>query len=122
NGSSLDDTAAAEIDFAQRPTPIVGRHDGDGERARHRQEGTMTENYWQRRLSRRSALRGGVLAATGLGMAALVGCGSDEDTSTATPGGGGGGGGTATATATSGPSVQRGGTLNVGFLGSTVQY
>ncbi|MBK9546389.1 MAG: hypothetical protein IPO51_11200 [Dehalococcoidia bacterium] len=36
-------------------------------------------SYWQRRLSRRTTLRGAGLASGALATAALVGCGDDDD-------------------------------------------
>ncbi len=43
-------------------------------------------NYWlRRRLSRRTALRGGALTAMGAGALAVVGCGDDDSTSGTTP-------------------------------------
>ncbi|MSQ30080.1 MAG: hypothetical protein EXR68_06315, partial [Dehalococcoidia bacterium] len=41
-----------------------------------------TERPWiGRRVGRRAALRGGALAAFGLGAAALIGCGGEEEAS-----------------------------------------
>ncbi|MGE3074098.1 MAG: ABC transporter substrate-binding protein [Dehalococcoidia bacterium] len=36
-------------------------------------------NYWQRKIRRRTIIRGSGLAAAGIGAAALVGCGDDDD-------------------------------------------
>ncbi len=48
-----------------------------------------SENYWERKLRRRSLLSGA--AATSLGLAAIAaGCGGDDDNKTKTPAGGGG--------------------------------
>lgn len=38
-----------------------------------------TSRYWQKRVSRRSLLRGGALLGAGLAGAALIGCGGDDD-------------------------------------------
>lgn len=54
----------------------------------------MEPNFWMTRFSRRATLRGGALAAAGLGTAALVGCGGSDEgdeggaATTATQGGG----------------------------------
>jgi len=74
------------------------------------------DNYWTRRLGRRSVVRGAALGGLGLAGAALIGCGSDDDSATAAPTTPGGG-----ATATTAPSnggtpaemVKRGGTLRM---------
>ena len=43
------------------------------------------KNYWSSRVSRRTALRGGVIGAAGLVGAALIGCGDDDDDDAAAP-------------------------------------
>ncbi len=78
---------------------------------------TQQENYWTRRLGRRSVLRGGAVAGAGIAAAALIGCGSDGDGGGGgtTQVGGGDGGGTGTRpTATPGVEPQYGGTVIVG--------
>jgi len=56
------------------------------ETASPRRENALTEprNYWTRRVSRRTALRGAGVATAGVAGAALIGCGSDDDDPTAT--------------------------------------
>ncbi len=88
----------------------------------------MTQRYWNRRISRRVAIRGVGVTAVGLAGAALIGCGDDDDdddnggtptpaadgtgtatpspTATATP--------SPTATATPPPAVKRGGIVKLG--------
>ena len=85
------------------------------------------ENYWTRRVSRRTALRGAAFGTAGLAGAALIGCGEDEPDATAEPttappaGGGGGTQATATAEATTAPPPSTAGeidteaTLTVGY-------
>ena len=70
-------------------------------------------NYWSRRLSRRSIVRGAALGGVGLAGAALIGCGSDEEeeaTATATQAPAGDGGATPAATEAAAMG-KRGGTL-----------
>jgi peptide/nickel transport system substrate-binding protein len=84
-------------------------------------------NYWTgRRISRRAALRGAGLGATGLAGAVLIGCGGDDDDEpTATPSGDGGATGTAAATETQvrdtstpqSAAIKRGGTWTVANAG-----
>lgn len=65
------------------------------------------DNYWTRRIRRRSALKGAVFGATGIGAAALVGCGDDDDSkgSATTPGGNATAAGTTAAGATTKPAA-----------------
>ena len=42
-------------------------------------------NFWRTRISRRAALRGGVIGGAGLAAAALIGCGDDDEEPAATP-------------------------------------
>lgn len=91
----------------------------------------MPEGYWKRtsnrRLSRRTMLRGAALGAAGLAGAALIGCGDDDDDAVATTGGATTGGATATAAAAQATAaaagtaqvaeIPRGGTLIVGWGG-----
>lgn len=83
----------------------------------------MESNYWAHaragRLSRRSLIRGGGVAAAGLAGAALIGCGSgDEDspatvaTTAAPTAAAGGGSATATATAVAANQPKAGGIFN----------
>lgn len=80
----------------------------------------MTEqNYWQTRISRRTALRGAGLAAGAFGAAALIGC-SDDDA----PGGGDGGStqaspGAGTAAPASESEIKKGGELRVALAADT---
>jgi peptide/nickel transport system substrate-binding protein len=83
--------------------------------------GHERDNYWKRRLSRRSVLASGTAAGTGLVAASLVGCGDDDDddddggssaqptTAAANP--------TAAATPTQGP--KRGGELKISLSAQT---
>ena len=73
-------------------------------------------NYWQRRIRRRTVIRGSGLAALGVSAAALVGCGDDDDDTT-------GGDATIPATVPGGatPSTEKpkpGGTFRIHMGGS----
>ncbi len=70
----------------------------------------MNSNYWTRRISRRTAIRGAALGFMGLAGAALVGCGSSDE---APPTGKSAGSGLGTATAADVSEAKRGGTLKV---------
>ncbi len=73
-------------------------------------------NYWQRKIRRRTVIRGSGLAALGVGTAALVGCGDDDDDDS-------GGNATIPATVPGGatPSTEKpkpGGTFRIHMSGS----
>ena len=75
----------------------------------------MSDNYWTKRLSRRTVLRGGATGLLGLGGAALIGCGDDDDDD---DGGAAATQATAAATQAAAASIdfKRGGTIRLGSL------